>query len=356
MSSHLKPTRQLEPSPIESAFKPKATSPNASPGAQQVQQQPQQNQLANYFDFADVSNILGQGPSPADTDTQLSDLYGTNYFVGYPGGDYAQSSGQIDPALLQQYLFSQQQSSVQANEDRYGQLLGLGEQQIGLSQAAFGLGERAIRDTFRQFGETAQQDLVNRGLSGTSAGLAGGIERSAALGGALSNLYLQGIQNLQGSIGGLQGIIERRTDLGPDIDNLAQIYGQYGLGQGLTGQQQGNYAYGPNSAVSPIGSSNLSDSTYSGSYYGGSSGTGYYGDYSGAGNAGSLYFNNSNYQNWQDPYQPIIYPDSGTQTPTATNTGTAAGGDPYVSFGGTSELYDPWAGVDLSGDLNPVGA
>lgn len=237
------------------------------------------------------------GPAQAAYLGNLEDLYGMgqarqggglNSLYGYGGssGGAGGSSGYYGGAIPNEYQRAYEEARA-ANEQRYQDILSgyqdrsneFQQRQAGNTDDVLtgyenryqrgmdllnGLGDQEKRDvteSYQKLGAANQQDMTNRGLTGTTImpTMRAGIERErqdalsrvnerlqreqlmtdAGLSGdalgAQERMYGQGLAGYMGATGDTLGFAERRNDTYPDMNQLmglAQQYGASGAGYG----------------------------------------------------------------------------------------------------------------------------
>ena len=140
-----------------------------------------------------------------------------------------------------------QDEAKSANERRYQEILGLYQQRQGDVMGHIDqMGVQAQSDigmAGRQAYGTGVQDLVSRGLTGTSnlqnLGRAVAGDTSSQyqrLAAQLGGLKAQTLSGLTGQ-GGTLGFMERREDAYPNTQLMSQLLAQLGRGTGLTSSQ-----------------------------------------------------------------------------------------------------------------------
>lgn len=247
------------------------------------------------------------GPAQAAYLANLEDMYsaaqgrqggGLNSVVGYGGGGGRQggggSSGYYGGAIPDAYQRAQEEAKA-ANEQRYQDILSgyqnrsneFQQRQSGNTDDVLtgyenryqrgmdllsGLGtqeKRDIDESYQKLGASNQQDMVNRGLTGTTImpTMRSGIERErqdalsrvnerlqreqlladAGLSGdalgAQERMYGQGLAGYMGATGDTLGFAERRSDTYPDFNQLLGLAQQYGAsGAGYSNPNDPGYS------------------------------------------------------------------------------------------------------------------
>jgi hypothetical protein len=147
-----------------------------------------------------------QAPAPPALNSNRSSGGGVAGSVAQP------TTQQLTQIAMQ--LQAQYDKANKANESRYGQLLGLADQQ---GQAAMAQNQR---QTTRELG-AGQASLINRGLGNSTivdSTRRGTLNASNARADQIGNMVAQN----------KAGVIERRTDAGPDVGLYAQLLSQPG--------------------------------------------------------------------------------------------------------------------------------
>lgn len=133
-----------------------------------------------------------------------------------------------------------------ANEARYQEILGGYDQRYGdVMQSISGLGQTArddLTERYRQASARGKQDMVDRGLTGTTVmpNMQRGYDRdyNRGLGGIEESLRRQQADTQANLQGDRLAFMERRTDAYPDVSAYSNILNQLGEAQGTAAANQ----------------------------------------------------------------------------------------------------------------------
>lgn len=167
--------------------------------------------------------------------------------VGTTAAPAAGGGGNPEQASLLKQLMTEMQGKMDAantaNESRYQQGLAGYNDMLNNANTTLdsisGQAKKDIAQNYTNLGAQAQQNLVGRGLTGTSVPLNMNMKLASQQSGDLSRLAdqtaQQRLQYQTGIQGDKLGFIERRNDVGPDYGQYLDLVKQYGDATGAGG-------------------------------------------------------------------------------------------------------------------------
>ena len=186
----------------------------------------------------DASGNITFTSAPTASSVAAAGLSGPTAFT-YNGQQlFAEDIGANPNQLLMNQANRKEAEAVEANERRYTRILGgydsLKTEVEGIL-GDLGAGAKAeIASNTRTLGSRIRSDLVSRGLSGSTVGIAPLAANTEAGNRSLANLASQmaGVkaQSAMSIAQGKMGVMERREDTYPDMAQLlqlSQLYGRY---------------------------------------------------------------------------------------------------------------------------------